>query len=342
MMIEQITPLITIGLTTYNRPEFLIESVKSVINQSYKNIRLIIGNDYPDSKVTFETLGIEYDPRIDIINFDENIGEINNLNYLLSQANSEWFTWLADDDLLNGYLLESLIKSINIDTPNLSAVYSGYSSGLVPKQSFFDKPNEVNSVCTNPSRFVLDYVARDIRIIGTCGLLKTQKLKMIGGFPNLNYSSGIYCDGLVPILLAEHGNINIVDCPLVFLRTHKESLSASSLTSDEYISAEPNFLIELSRVCLSIGNKTYRDKCVFHMVSWFTENEFIVLFRVKLGIKPLSIINKITRFSKFLIYQFRVNFPRIKIRYWPFHTFHIIKIIISYFFRMLLKQYKKL
>ena len=113
---------------------------------------------------------------------------------------------------------------------------------------------------------------------------------MANKLSNLNYSSGIYCDGLVPILLAEHGNINIIDSPLVFLRTHKESISASLLTSDEYISAEPNFLKQLSRVCLSLGDKNYKDKCIFHMVSWFTENEFIVLFRVKLGIKPLSII----------------------------------------------------
>ena len=68
-MNEQITPLITIGLTTYNRPKLLKETVQSVLNQKYKNFKLIIGNDYPESKVTFETLEIDYDSRIDIINF---------------------------------------------------------------------------------------------------------------------------------------------------------------------------------------------------------------------------------------------------------------------------------
>ena len=344
-MNEQITPLITIGLTTYNRPNFLKESVQSVLNQKYKNFKLIIGNDYPESKVTFETLEIDYDSRIDIINFKENIGEINNLNYLLSQANSEWFTWLADDDVLNNFFLESLIETINHSNQNVSAIYSKYSSGAAPDQYFFDIPNQVNSTQLTSIQFIADCVARDIRIIGTCGVLQTQKLKMIGGFPNLNTSSGIsrpapYNDVLLPILLAAHGNINIVNSPLVFLRTHKESLSASLLDYDEYISAESNFLIELSRVCLSIGNEAYRDKCVYHMVNWFTKNEFSVLFRVTPNSKPISFFQKFILLLKVLIYQIKVNYPRIKIRYWFSHTLNIILCVVKLFWQSL-KQYLK-
>ena len=336
------TPLITIGLTTFNRPDFLKESVQSILKQNYKNFRLIIGNDYPESKVTFKTLGIEYDSRIEIINFKENIGEINNLNYLLNQANTEWFTWLADDDLLNHSFLESLIENLNQSNQNVCAIYSEYASGEVPDQSFFDIPNQVNSIQLSSRKFIFEYVARNIRIIGTCGLINTQKLKMIGGFPNLNNSSGIYGDALIPILLAKHGNINIVNFPLVFLRTHKASLSASLLNFDEYISAEPNFLIELSQVCLSIGDEAYRDKCVFHMVSWFTDNEFVVLSRAPLGSKPLSFFQKFIVLIKLLIYQIKVNYPKIKIRYWLLHTFHIIKILISYFCRILSNLLAKL
>ena len=292
-MSEQITPLITIGLTTYNRPDFLKESVLSVLNQKYKNFRLIIGNDFPESKVTFETLGIDKDSRIDIINFEENIGEIDNLNYLLSQANSEWFTWLSDDDLLNNSFLESLLDTLNHSNQNLCAIYSNYSSGLTPDHFFFDTPNQGTLIQLDSVKFISDYVARDIRIIGSCGLIKTQKLKMIGGFPNLNFSSGIYGDALIPILLAQYGTINIVNSPLVFLRLHKKSLSSEVLNFNEYISAEPNFLIELSRVCLSIGNRAYRDKCVFNMVTWFTENEFITAFRAPANSKSLSFFSEI-------------------------------------------------
>ena len=132
-MIDKINPLVTIGLTTYNRPDFLIEAVNSVLNQKYKNFKLIIGNDYPESKVTFADLGIDEDPRVKIINYKENSGgEINNLNYLLSQANSEWFTWLADDDVLHSSFLDSMIQTLKNSGDNLIGVYGTYVSGLNP------------------------------------------------------------------------------------------------------------------------------------------------------------------------------------------------------------------
>ena len=344
-MTEKTTPLVTIGLTTFNRPDLLKESIQSVLNQKYTNYKLIIGNDYPKEKVTFKSLGIEPDSRIEIINYKENIGELNNLNYLLSQASSEWFTWLSDDDLLHDFFLESLLETINHSNRNVCGIYSEYSTGITPDQYFFDKPNHINSTQLTSIQFIADCVARNIRLLGTCGVLQTQKLKMIGGFPNLNNSSGIsrpapYGDVLIQILLAAHGNINIVDSPLVFLRTHKESLSASLLDYDEYISAESNFLIELSRVCLSIGNEAYRDKCVYHMVNWFTKNEFSVLFRVTPNSKPISFFQKFILLFKVLIYQIKVNYPRIKIRYWFSHTLNIILCVVKLFWQSL-KQYLK-
>jgi glycosyltransferase involved in cell wall biosynthesis len=330
-------PLITIGLTTYNRPDFLKDSVRSIMNQTYKNFRLLIGNDYPESKVTFETLGIQNDARIEIINYEENIGEIRNLNYLLNMADSKWFTWLADDDLLSHVFFEDLLACEVNDDQNLSAIYSDYESGLAPDKFFLKSKNDCEHIKLSSYQFVNEYVSRKIKLIGTCGLLNTQKLKMIGGFPNLNYSSGIYCDGLIPILLAEQGDIIFIKQSLVFLRTHKDSQSAASLVLEEYISAEPNFILSLSRVCISIKDTKFKDKSIFHMVRWFTENEFIVLFRISSDEEQLSFFTKIKKLIKLLIYQVKVNYPRIKIRYWPMHTFLIIKITLSYFFRLFMK-----
>ena len=59
---------ITIGMTTYNRPEFLRQAVQSVLQQSYKNFELIISNDFIERAVILEDLGIEDDSRIKIIN----------------------------------------------------------------------------------------------------------------------------------------------------------------------------------------------------------------------------------------------------------------------------------
>ena len=38
---------VTVGLITYNRPILLKRALYSLINQSYKDIKIYIGNDYP-------------------------------------------------------------------------------------------------------------------------------------------------------------------------------------------------------------------------------------------------------------------------------------------------------
>ena len=103
-------PLVTIGLTTYNRPDLLKEAVRSVLNQTFTDFVLIIGNDDPSSPVTFETLEMPYDHRVEILNYSSNIGEISNMNNMLELAKTKWFTWLADDDIFHSQYLELLIR----------------------------------------------------------------------------------------------------------------------------------------------------------------------------------------------------------------------------------------
>ena len=103
---------ITIGLTTYRRKTFLKQAIKSILSQNYKNFELLIGNDYPSKKITLKDLGFNRDSRIKIINHKKNLGEVENLNYLLKKCNTEWFTWMADDDQFHQNYLSILINHL--------------------------------------------------------------------------------------------------------------------------------------------------------------------------------------------------------------------------------------
>ena len=78
--LEDKTPTVTIGIVTYNRPDLLREAVLSILNQTYGNFELLIGNDYIKTPVTFDTLGINPNPRVKILNYSSNLGEIDNMN----------------------------------------------------------------------------------------------------------------------------------------------------------------------------------------------------------------------------------------------------------------------
>ncbi|RUT63328.1 hypothetical protein C1149_16050 [Clostridium botulinum] len=44
-ILKNIFPLVSVLIPTYNRPEYFKEALESVINQTYRNIEIIIGDD---------------------------------------------------------------------------------------------------------------------------------------------------------------------------------------------------------------------------------------------------------------------------------------------------------
>jgi glycosyltransferase involved in cell wall biosynthesis len=301
-------PIITIGLTTYNRLDLLREAVQSILNQTYNDFVLLIGNDNPKILVTFELLQIPWDDRIKILNYSTNIGEIANMNNLLKLSNTEWFTWMADDDAFHSQFLEILVSTITNQTSSISAIYSSYLASEKLEVGFFNSVKPSKSILFPPSEFIPKYVSRKIHLIGSYGLMRTEILKKFGGMPKLGSSFSPYSDTLIPILLAEFGPINYINTPLVFLRTHSESLSVISSSFEAYSTAETGFLSRLENTCQKIPKVSVHD-CTFEMVRWFRDNEFSVISRNQS-------ISRIKVISSFISYQLNVNLSRIKIKFW--------------------------
>ena len=103
-------PKITIAITTFKREDKLIDCVNSILDQSFQDFQILIGNDDPNKKISTEQ-NIFNNSKIKIINNTENLGERDNMNNLLDQSSSEYFTWLSDDDLLYPSFFEETLKS---------------------------------------------------------------------------------------------------------------------------------------------------------------------------------------------------------------------------------------
>ena len=212
------------------------------------------------------------------------------------------------------------------------AVYCPYISGEIPGKEFFTQKLSNISTQLNAVDFISKYLSKKFKIVGCYGLMDSEKLKEIGGFPSLGPFEGSYADTLIPILLSPHGDLIILNDPLVFYRTHIESYSSWVADLNHYTSAEPDCLNKITEVLERTVSIREKNKFIYLMVRWFTENEFAVLFRVKPGSKPLIFIEKLSLLLGLLIYQLKFNYPRIKFRYWIAHTVHIIKLITGFFF----------
>ena len=323
---------ITVGVTTFDRPYFLRQAVLSVLQQSYGNFELIISNDYLAEPVTFETLGIEGDSRIKIVNQVVNLGEVKNMNYMLDIATSHWFIWLADDDLLHPEFFMAAQNCITENRENeIVAFYSDYCQAKDPTGIFPVECVSQDYSYYKPACFIEDYSSRKIELIGCYGVMSRDALIKIGGFPLLGNSFGPYGDTVIPLLISEHGNIWLSKEKFVFLRTHEDSLSSKSIDFSAYSSAEVDFLEHVKNVCGDEVLNLNQNKIISNVVTWYATHEWAVLSR-NTSLRPYSTL------KKFIKYQLTINLSRLAFNYKVFHLMFIIRLLTKV---LVYKVYKK-
>lgn len=323
---------ITVGVTAYNRPGLLRQTVLSVLHQSYENFELIISNDYIAEPVTFETLGIESDSRIKIVNQKINLGEIKNMNYMLDNAVSDWFIWLADDDLLHPEFFMAANKCITENSEKeIVAFYSDYCQAKNPKGIFPGECVSQDYSYYEPACFIEGYSSKKIELIGCYGVMSRDALIKIGGFPSLGNSFGPYSDTIIPILISEFGNVCMSGEKFIFLRTHEDSLSCKSIEFSAYSTAEFDFLEHVKHVCSNEVLNLNQSKIISNVVKWYAIDEWAVLSR-NTSLGTYSVL------TKFLKYQMKINLSRLTFKYKLFHLMFISRLLTKVF---AYKVYKK-
>lgn len=107
---ENIQPLVSIGLPAYNRPESLKIVLESLLNQTYKNVEIIVsdnGSENPEvEKIVNEFVQSDKLKRIRYFRQSENKGPAFNFQFVLDQARGKYFLWNADDDIRSNDFIE--------------------------------------------------------------------------------------------------------------------------------------------------------------------------------------------------------------------------------------------
>lgn len=124
-MIDQY-PLVSVIIPTYKRSDMLIDAIKSVINQTYQNIEIIVIDDNnPDSLYRSETRNklTPFIKKNQIIYLQNecNIGGALTRNRGIQEAKGKYIAFLDDDDC---YLPTKIEKQIElIQNENVGLVY---------------------------------------------------------------------------------------------------------------------------------------------------------------------------------------------------------------------------
>jgi glycosyltransferase involved in cell wall biosynthesis len=102
------TPLVSICVPTYNRPEFLRRAVESCRAQTYPHFEIIITDNSTNGDSAQIVAKIQ-DPRIHYHSNNGNIGSLGNYNRAVSLAQGKYLLILADDDLIKPKFLELMV-----------------------------------------------------------------------------------------------------------------------------------------------------------------------------------------------------------------------------------------
>ena len=115
--------LVSVIIPTYNRASYLVQSLESVLAQSYRNLEVIVVNDGS----TDETRAILVPYRNRIAYYEKtNGGKSSALNLGLKHISGEYVWVFDDDDVALPELVKSHMDVFN-SQPDVGFVYSGYA-----------------------------------------------------------------------------------------------------------------------------------------------------------------------------------------------------------------------
>lgn len=107
-------PLVSVIIPSYNHEKYVQDTIKSIINQTYKNIELIIIDDGSKDSTwqKIQEMQNECESRFARVHFEtkENEGTCATFNKLLSLAQGDYVYIIASDDLAKPHAIEKEVE----------------------------------------------------------------------------------------------------------------------------------------------------------------------------------------------------------------------------------------
>ena len=204
--------LVSIVLPVYNGEKYLSQAIESVLNQSYKNIELIIVNDC--STDSTEEIAIKYkniDDRIIYIKNKKNLKLPKSLNIGFEVANGTYFSWTSDDNIYHFNAIKKMVQFLD----------NNADVGLVCCDMYMINENGdyLSTFKVGPANKLI------IRNnIGACFLYRSTIAKQIGGYRTDLFLVEDYDYWL---RLYFHSSISYIHDVLYDYRFHSDSLTES-------------------------------------------------------------------------------------------------------------------
>ena len=210
------TPKVSILIATYNGETYLHKQLDSIINQTYRNLEIIIQDDGS----TDNTLKILHDyassdPRIRVSQNQSNLGIIQNFYDLISKGSGKYIAISDQDDIWELDKIEVLLKSIS----GASLIYT--DSALIKDD---DSPWGLTLLeklghAPKSGKFLMDLLTENT-ISGHACLFRSDLKQIILKNRHLKFHDNFMYDQLIGTIASFNDGVIYYDKPLTHHRIH--------------------------------------------------------------------------------------------------------------------------
>lgn len=211
-------PLVSVGLPVYNCEAFVGRSIRSILEQSYRNIELVISdNASTDGTAAVCSRWAADDHRVRFVQNPRNLGAAANFNRVLELARGPFFKWACGDDWCAPELVETCLGVLRA-RPDVVLCYSRVHVVDDENQSQWIYADELDLQSDDPRERLLQATSHARLLHVLHGVMRTDVVKRIGRMKSF-YSS----DLAVMTELSMWGKFVEVPEPLLFRRLHRGS-----------------------------------------------------------------------------------------------------------------------
>ena len=280
-------PKVSIGMPVYNGAKFIRKALDSLITQTFTDFELIISdNASTDQTKKICKQYVAKDQRIRYSRQTENKGVAFNFNFVLEQAEGEYFMWAACDDLCEHNYITELVECFQHDE---SLVLCGSDTKIIDSTGNRIRIEHLESIYIKnindwekTRRLFFRYPTSNI-FFTIYGLYKTEALKKCG-IPSSGWK-GLFTNSEVPFLarLSLLGRIAAIPKTLKSYRVHDSSIY---LTETKRLTFLDSILLQIITVkhvsdVLIKANISIQEKTILYSIlfySWLSKLPAMIIY----------------------------------------------------------------
>lgn len=180
------SPLVSIICLSYNHEKFVTQALDSVVNQTYKNIELLIADDFsPDNSADVIEKWLLNHPEIHFTRNAVNLGNTKTFNSLFRRAQGEFIIDLAADDILKPDCVANQLQGFR-DYQDAGLVYGNMK--LIDENDkdlgYYYPVNDQLSATNPPNSgdVYKDIINQKHKICSVTAMMKRSMLDELGGY----------------------------------------------------------------------------------------------------------------------------------------------------------------